>query len=118
MFFVFVFTLFPSWDPCIGSDWLIWLGMVNYLSISFQMSCFPILLMTLLAGMINESYWRVASVLILGLHSRDEADMLTVQNNGKMTLKFCIIIESNSQKTFFAIVLYTKMAAVTSGANQ
>ena len=35
-----------------------------------------------------------------------------------MSLKFCIIIESNSQKTFFAIVPYTKMAAVTSGANQ
>ena len=41
-----------------------------------------------------------------------------VQNNGKMTLKFCIIIESNCQKTFFAVVLYTKMAAMTSGANQ
>ena len=35
-----------------------------------------------------------------------------------MSLEFCIIIESNSQKTFFAIVLYTNMAAVTSGANQ
>ena len=31
-----------------------------------------------------------------------------------MSLKFCIIIESNSQKTFCAIVLYTNMAAVTS----
>ena len=41
-----------------------------------------------------------------------------VQNNDKMSLKFCIIIESNSQKTFSAIVLYTNMAAVTSGANQ
>ena len=30
-----------------------------------------------------------------------------VQNNGKMSLKFCVIIEFNSQKTFFAIVLYT-----------
>ena len=28
---------------------------------------------------------------------------------------FFIIIESNSQKTFFAAVLYTNMAAVTSG---
>ena len=35
-----------------------------------------------------------------------------------MSFKFCIIIESNSQKTFSAIVLYTNMAAVTSGANQ
>ena len=35
-----------------------------------------------------------------------------------MSLKFCIIIESNSPKTFFAIVLYTNLAAVTSGANQ
>ena len=32
-----------------------------------------------------------------------------VQNNGKMLLKFCIIIES---KSFFTIVLYTNMAAV------
>ena len=31
-----------------------------------------------------------------------------------MLLKFCIIIESNSQKNFFAIVLYTNMGAVTS----
>ena len=35
-----------------------------------------------------------------------------------MSLKFCIIIESNSQKTFFAIVLYTNMAAVTSRENR
>ena len=41
-----------------------------------------------------------------------------VQNNGKMSLKFCIIIESNSQETFFAIVLYTNMAAVTSRVNR
>ena len=42
-----------------------------------------------------------------------------VQNNGKMSLKFCIIIiESYSQKTFFAIVLYTIMAAVTSRKNR
>ena len=41
-----------------------------------------------------------------------------VQNNGKMSLKFCIIVESNSQKTFFAIVLSTKMAAVTSRENR
>ena len=30
----------------------------------------------------------------------------------QMSFKFCIIIERNSQKTFFAIVLYTNMAAV------
>ena len=41
-----------------------------------------------------------------------------VQNNGKMSLKFCIIIESNFQKTFFAIVLFTNMAAVTSRENR
>ena len=35
-----------------------------------------------------------------------------------MLLKFFIIIESNSQKTISAIVLYTNMAAVMSGANQ
>ena len=41
-----------------------------------------------------------------------------VQNNGKMSLKFSIMIESNSQKNFCAIVLYTNMAAVTSRENQ
>ena len=35
-----------------------------------------------------------------------------------MILKFCIIIESNSQKTFSSIVLYTNMAAVTSRENR
>ena len=35
-----------------------------------------------------------------------------------MLLKFCIIIESNYQKTISAIALCTNMAAVTSGANQ
>ena len=30
-----------------------------------------------------------------------------------MSLKVCVIIESNSQKICFAIVLYTNMAAVT-----
>ena len=38
--------------------------------------------------------------------------------NGKMSLKFCIIIESNSQKTFYVIVLYTNMAPVTSRENR
>ena len=38
----------------------------------------------------------------------------TIANYG--LLMFCIIIESNSQKTFFS-VLCTKMAAVTSGEN-
>ena len=41
-----------------------------------------------------------------------------VEKNGKMSLKFCIIIESNSQKTFFAIILYTNMATVTSHNNR
>ena len=35
-----------------------------------------------------------------------------LQNNGEMSLNFCIMIESNSHKNFFAIVLYTNMAAV------
>ena len=37
-----------------------------------------------------------------------------VQNNGKMSLNVCVIVESNSQNTFFAFVLYTNMAAVMS----
>ena len=41
---------------------------------------------------------------ILGCHSRDETVMLVYKI---MSLKFCIIIESNPQKNFFAIVLYT-----------
>ena len=41
-----------------------------------------------------------------------------VQNNGKMSFKLHIIIESNSQKTVFAIVLYTNMAAMTSRENR
>ena len=53
-------------------------------------------------------------VRTLGFHSCDETAILVLQNNGKMSLKFCIIIESNSQKVFIAIVLYTNMAAVTS----
>ena len=39
------------------------------------------------------------------------------QNNSKLWLMFFIIRDSNSQKTFFSIVLYTNMAAVTSGEN-
>ena len=35
-----------------------------------------------------------------------------------MSLKFCLIIESNSQKTFSTIVLYTNMGAVMSRENQ
>ena len=35
-----------------------------------------------------------------------------------MSLKFCIRIESNSQRTFFPIILYTNMAVVTSCENQ
>ena len=46
------------------------------------------------------------------MHSRDEADMLVYKTVAKCHLK------SNSHRTFFAIVLYTNMAAVTSGANQ
>ena len=35
-----------------------------------------------------------------------------------MSRKFCTTIESNSPKTFFTIVLYTNMAAVTSRENR
>ena len=44
-------------------------------------------------------------LVILGFHSRDETDILVY--NGTMSLKFCIIIDSKSQKTFFTIVLFT-----------
>ena len=37
--------------------------------------------------------------------------------NSKLRLMFCIIIESNSQKTFFSLFLCTNMAAMTSGEN-
>ena len=56
--------------------------------------------------------------IILGFHSSDENGHVGVQNNGKVSLKFCIIIESNSQNTFFTIVLYTNVAAVTSRENR
>ena len=58
-----------------------------------------------------------ASNIVLGFHSRDETALL-VYNNSKMSLKFCLIRESNCQKTFFAIVVYTNMAAVESRENQ
>ena len=53
---------------------------------------------------------------IIGFHSRDDMAIFGVQNNGKMSLKFCIITESNSQKNCFPIVQY--MAAVTSRENR
>ena len=40
-----------------------------------------------------------------------------LENNRKWSHKFCIRIESNSQKAFYCIVLYTNMAVVTSDAN-
>ena len=55
---------------------------------------------------------------ILGFHSRDKTATLVYKNNSKMSRKFCIIIESNSQRTFFAIVLYNNMATVTSREKQ
>ena len=36
-----------------------------------------------------------------------EAMLTGAQNNRKLWLMFCIIEESNSQKTFFSFVLYT-----------
>ena len=50
-----------------------------------------------------------------GFQSRDKTAMLvhkTIANDGSC---LCIIIESNSQKTFFSFVLCTNMAAMTSG---
>ena len=41
-----------------------------------------------------------------------------MQKNGNMSLKYCIIIELQSAKAFFSIVLYTNMAAVTSRENR
>ena len=41
--------------------------------------------------------------------------MLVYIENGSTS--FCIRIESNSQKTFYCIVLFTNMAAVTSDEN-
>jgi len=46
----------------------------------------------------------------------DETVMFRGQNNSKISLKFCIIIKSDSQETF-ATVLSTNVAAVTSGAS-
>ena len=40
------------------------------------------------------------------------------QNDGKMSLNFYMIIELNSQKTSFAVLLLTNMAAVTSRGNR
>ena len=38
--------------------------------------------------------------MILGLHSRDEADMLVFKTVAKIAFKVCIIIKSNFQETF------------------
>ena len=59
----------------------------------------------------------VSRRIILGLHPTWWDGHVGVQNNRKWPHKFCIIIESNSQKTFYCIVLYTNMAAVTSDEN-
>ena len=47
---------------------------------------------------------------------RDETVMFRSQNNSKISLKFCIIIKSDSQETF-AIVLSINVVAVTSSAS-
>ena len=60
----------------------------------------------------------VGSRVILSFHSRDETAMLMYKTMAKCpSLKFCIIIEFNSQWTFIAIFLYTNMAAVKSREN-
>ena len=53
---------------------------------------------------------------IIGMKPRDETVMFRCQNNSKISLKFCIIIKSDSQETF-AIVLSINVAAVTSSAS-
>ena len=50
---------------------------------------------------------------ILGLHPCYEAVVLVYK-----TVEFCTKIESNYQKTFYCIVLYINMAAVTSDAKK
>ena len=39
------------------------------------------------------------------------------QNNSKIRIMFCVIIESNSQKTFFSFVLCTNMVTMISAEN-
>ena len=53
---------------------------------------------------------------IIGMKPRDETVMFRSQNNSKISLKFCIIIKSDSQETF-AIVLSINVVAVTSSAS-
>ena len=55
--------------------------------------------------LVQETYGRFRWICtfpgrILGFHSRDETAMLVQKNNGKMSLKFCIIMKSNSQNIF------------------
>ena len=66
----------------------------------------------------NRVVFVFANNTIDGFQSPELGDgHVCVQNNSKLWLMFCIIIESNSQKTVFSIVLYTNMVAVTSGEN-
>ena len=51
---------------------------------------------------------------MLGFYPRDETAMLVYKTIENCSTSSCIIIESNSQETFYSIVLYTNMAAVTS----
>ena len=51
------------------------------------------------------------------LHGIAVFSVKCLQNNRKWPHRFCIKVESNSQKAFYWIVLYTNMAAVTSDAN-
>lgn len=51
------------------------------------------------------------------LLSRDETAMLVYKTMAKSRSSF-VIIELNSEKTVFAIVLYINMAAVTSHGNR
>ena len=48
-----------------------------------------------------KSNWQSLHQSILGFHFRNETAMLLYKTGRKMLLKFCIIIESNSQTDFF-----------------
>jgi len=54
---------------------------------------------------------------LLELQRLGDASAMLVYKTLAKCRSFCIIIESKSQKTFFAVVLYTTMAAMASHEN-
>ena len=63
----------------------------------------------------HRNYWLKSC--ILGFHPCDETAMLVFKTIENGSTNFCIIAGSNSQKTFYSLVLYTNMAAMTSDEN-